>query len=152
MPPRRVQLPSSRRSSISTTFAPANDPSTTRPSTAYSETDFPSGFAPNSIYLKPSAASSKATLARSFNSPSSSSIWYHMQKPPMEDEMPLGVNADPEAVKEFLALAEKRAPSFKANAVHSTAFQIGWFVLILCIIYFGFIGFPLWDGIVLSIW
>jgi hypothetical protein len=102
LPPRRAQLPSSRQSSISTTFRPATSSSTIGSSSEFGETSAPSGLSPSPFYLKQSAASSSASLARSFKSPSSSSIWYHMQKPPMETEMPLGVSADPEAVREFL--------------------------------------------------
>lgn len=69
----------------------------------------------------------------------------------MNDVIPLGENVDPLLVKEFLQVAEKRAEAFKANVHRSRAFKVFWYLLVSCIIYFGFIGYPLWDGIAYSI-
>jgi len=69
----------------------------------------------------------------------------------MQDTIPLGANADPELVKEFLELAQKRAKAFEASIHQRRAFQVFWYFLVSCIIYFGFIGLPLWDGIAYSI-
>lgn len=99
----------------------------------------------------PSKSSSRPSLARSLRSPSASSLWYHIKKVPMHDAIPLGASADPARVKEFLELAQKRAEAFKSNIHHSRAFQVFWFFALSCVIYFGFIGFPLWDGVAYSI-
>ena len=69
----------------------------------------------------------------------------------MNDAVPLGANADPALVKEFLDIAEKRAKAFKANVHRSRAFHVFWYLLVSCIIYFGFVGYSLWDGIAYSI-
>lgn len=69
-----------------------------------------------------------------------------------EGTMPLGENADPEAVKEFLELAAKREIVYKPTKRRAYGWKIFWFLLILCIIYFVFIGIPLWDGLVYKIW
>lgn len=98
-----------------------------------------------------SRTSSKSTLKRSITSPSASSFLYHMKKLPMNDVIPLGGNTDPELVKEFLEIAQRRTITFKANVHRSRAFQAFWYFLVTCIIYFGFIGLPLWDGICYSI-
>lgn len=98
-----------------------------------------------------SRTSSKSTLKRSMRSPSASSFLYHLKKLPMNDVIPLGGNTDPELVKEFLEIAQKRTVAFKANVHKSRAFQVFWYFLVTCIIYFGFIGLPLWDGICYSI-
>lgn len=98
-----------------------------------------------------SRTSSKTSLSRSMRSPSASSFLYHMKKVPMNDAVPLGANADPALVKEFLDIAEERAKAFEANVHRSRAFQVFWYFLISCIIYFGFAGYPLWDGIAYSI-
>jgi hypothetical protein len=98
-----------------------------------------------------SRVSSKPTLKRSMRSPSASSFLYHMKKLPMNDVIPLGGDADPQLVKEFLEIAEKRAVAFKANVHRSRAFQVSWYLAVTCIIYFGFIGLPLWDGICYSV-
>lgn len=98
-----------------------------------------------------STASTKSTVYRSVRSPSASSFLYHLTKLPTEESIPLGVNADPEVVKEFLDMAEARAEAFKSSVHRSRAFQVFWFLLVTCIIYFGFIGLPLWDGIAYSI-
>lgn len=89
-------------------------------------------------------------MVKTFRSPSASSVWYHMRKVPMDEAMPLGANADPEVVREFLEIAEKRAESLKSTVFQSRAFQIGWHLVLLCIVYFAFVGFPLWNGIVYS--
>lgn len=68
----------------------------------------------------------------------------------MDEAMPLGANAEPEIVKEFLELAEKRAEALKSTAFQSRAFQAGWYFLLLCVVYFAFVGLPLWNGIVYS--
>ncbi|KAH5271383.1 hypothetical protein HBI70_123710 [Parastagonospora nodorum] len=99
-----------------------------------------------------SATSSKETVSRSFRSPSASSSFYYVKKPPMASAVPLGSSADPEDIKEFLALAEQRQKAFEPNKYSSYAWQMFWFVMILCITYFGFIGFPIWDGICYSLW
>lgn len=98
-----------------------------------------------------SRASSKTSLSRSMRSPSASSFLYHMKKVPMNDVVPLGANADSALVKEFLDVAEERAKAFKANIHRSRAFQVFWYLLLSCVIYFGFVGYPLWDGIAYSI-
>jgi hypothetical protein len=74
-----------------------------------------------------------------------------MKKVPMNDVVSLGANADPALVKEFLDIAEERANAFKANVHRSRAFQVFWHLLISCMIYFGLVGYPLWDGIAYSI-
>jgi hypothetical protein len=80
-------------------------------------------------------------------SPSASSFLYHIKKVPMNDVVPLGAHADPTLVKEFLDIAEERAKAFKANVHRSRAFQVFWYLLLSCVIYFGFVGYPLWYGI-----
>jgi hypothetical protein len=99
-----------------------------------------------------SANSSKESVSRSFRSPSASSSFYYVKKPPMASAVPLGSSADPEDIKEFLALAEQREKAFEPNKYSSFAWQMFWFIMILCITYFGFIGFPIWDGICYSLW
>lgn len=69
----------------------------------------------------------------------------------MDSVIPLGRTADPILVKEFLEIAEKRAEAFRSNVHRSRAFKVFWYFLVTCIIYFGFIGYPLWDGIAYSI-
>lgn len=99
-----------------------------------------------------SATSSKESVSRSFRSPSASSSFYYVKKPPMASAVPLGSSANPEDIKEFLALAEQRQKAFEPNKYSSFAWQMFWFIMILCITYFGFIGFPIWDGICYSLW
>jgi hypothetical protein len=94
---------------------------------------------------------SAKSLAHSFRSPSSSSMWYHIRKPPMDQNIPIGRSGDPALVKQLLELAEKSSIEFRPNIYRSTVFQAAWFILIMCVIYFAFIGFPLWNGIVVSI-
>ncbi|KAF2825498.1 hypothetical protein CC86DRAFT_295068 [Ophiobolus disseminans] len=70
----------------------------------------------------------------------------------MQDAVPLGTNADPEVIAAFLKMAEDHQKTYADNKYHSTAWQLFWFITLLCITYFGFIGFPLWDGIPYALW
>lgn len=108
-------------------------------------------ISPARVISASSDATSRSLLSRSLRSPSASSLWYHMKKLPMGDTIPLGASVDPALVKEFLDLAEKRAEAFKSNVHRTRTFQVFWYLLVSCMIYFGFVGLPLWNGIVFSI-
>lgn len=99
-----------------------------------------------------SATTSKESVSRSFGSPLTSNSFYYVKKPPVASAVPLGTSAGPEDIKMFLDLAEQRQKAFEINKYSSCAWQTFWFIAVLCIIYFGFVGFPIWDGICYSLW
>jgi hypothetical protein len=152
-PPNVRVLPSSLRSQLSV-LSSITDDAQSRPTsreTVRAARGPPATSRPK-IFPLQSATTSKESVSRSFRSPSASSSFYYMKKPPMASAVPLGSSASPEDIKEFLDLAEQRQKAFQPNKYSSCAWQMFWFMTILCITYFGFIGFPIWDGICYSLW
>ncbi len=59
---------------------------------------------------------------------------------------------DQAEVEKFLALIEERQQRASRGVAAQTIFKVGWLLFVLAVVYFAFVGFPLWNGIVYSLW
>lgn len=80
---------------------------------------------------------------------------YYVKKPPLELELPFGLEGAEgidEEVQAWLDGVRDRQKARKRGKWMRGGWKVAWLVSIACVMYFGFAGWPLWDGVVYKIW
>lgn len=94
----------------------------------------------------------RETLARKMRRGSVTSLGYMVRNQKADPVlMPIG-SKDQKLIDAFMELAKARTAEFTRPPAFSVMWRYGWYLFLLCVIYFLLVGYPLWDGLVMVLW
>ena len=83
---------------------------------------------------------------------SSSSILYYVRRPKDETLPFLDPESNPELVRQFMDMTREDAGRNQRSKLETYSFIAVVYCGLLCVLYFGLIGWPLWHGIIWHLW